>query len=252
MVRTGAFLLAPSRQRLGVPLTILPHTGRALAQKYPTQNACSAQARQLCPRRLPPAWPFRPRSLSVCTPPQAGALPSCTAPWHSGWVSLRTEVTREASKGKCRICLGRMMSDTVGWAWEPRSPAQRQDQDTEVSRHAESLRLAGACQRLSHLHLLWWESPAGGGRGPGRMARPSQPLRAVPPFRKAHRAAGKEHTSGKHTLPGPPAPASLTSSSFLRSPEPILWRCGLSDKPRHERKSPLGGLRNKAPQHLWP
>lgn len=184
VVRTGAFLLAPSRQRLGVPLTILPHTGRALAQKYPTQNACSAQARQLCPRRLPPAWPFRPRSLSVCTPPQAGALPSCTAPWHSGWVSLRTEVTREASKGKCRICLGRMMSDTVGWAWEPRSPAQRQDQDTEVSRHAESLRLAGACQRLSHLHLLWWESPAGGGRWPGRMAPAISATQGCTPVQK--------------------------------------------------------------------
>lgn len=87
-----------------------------------------------------------------------------------------------------------------------------------------------------------------GGRGP---PRPFQPLRAVTPFRKAHRAAGKEHTSGKHTLPGPPVQASLTSS-FLWSPKPILWSCRLSDKSRQARKSPLGGRGNKAPQHLRP
>lgn len=119
----------------------------------------------------------------ACLPPspRAVASPSHTAPWHSRWASLRTEVTGKASEGRCRICFCRMMSlrqeevmdSVVGRAWEPASPAQRKGQahlDTERLMHAEGGRLTGTCQRLSHLCPPWWRSPARGGRRPVRVA----------------------------------------------------------------------------------
>ena len=174
MVRPGRFLLAPSRQRLGALLTILPHTGWAQQRSIQPRMPGVLRSGHLRLRSLP-AVPLRP----------PGPRPPAQPPAR-GCVSLRTEATREASEGSAGSASEERRVQYRKKQWvRPGSPGAQPKGKTRPQRGSCTLRLQGLQEPVKA--SCGGRAQLGGREGGlGGWPRALQALRAVTPFRKAH------------------------------------------------------------------